>query len=87
MQVAGSTPTLIVDDFEHSGLINSLSGDSGSWNLDPDDPAAFAKEENIATGGAEGSKRCLKLAYSVDSKKPAQCGYWTKLKNAGRQHI
>ena len=72
--------TFLVQDFENGDLKNNLGGDSGAWNLDPDDKNAFCDVKIADRKDASGTGKCLKIIYNVDSNKPAQCGYWTKLK-------
>lgn len=77
---------LVVADFEGPDLKNRLGGESGSWNLDPDDPHSVA-EATLAPGmGADQSGTALKLAYDVNSQESAQNGFWTKLKGADLSH-
>ncbi len=68
----------IIDDFEHDDPKNYLEGESGSWNLTPDQPEASVTNEVIKGAGVNGSKG-LKLTYDVDSPEIAKLGYWTRL--------
>jgi len=69
------------EDFEDGDLKNLLEGDSGAWNLNPDDEQSEVVPEVVEIGGLQDSTRSLKLTYDVDSPLQAQNGYWTKLKN------
>ena len=70
-----------LDDFEDGDLKNLLNGDSGAWNLNPDDLGAETRPSVVETPGLADSALSLKLDYDVDSPLLAQNGYWTKLKN------
>ncbi len=74
---------LVVQDFEDGKMKNKLEGDSGAWDLDPEDDSASCDAKIVEMAGAENSSRALKLSYDVDSETeiPAQNGYWTKLRN------
>ena len=75
--------SVLVADFESGELKNDLEGESGAWNLNPDDEMnAYAEPEVIDMAGMNGKPtKALKLTYSVDSPLPAQNGFWTKLRN------
>ncbi len=78
------------EDFEDGDLKNLLEGDSGAWNLNPDDEESETVPTVVDMEGPEGSQKALKLAYDVDSPLLAQNGYWTKLKNfdaSGHDHL
>ena len=80
---------LLVADFESGSLQNSLEGDSGSWNLDPDDPKS-AIEIAVVDAADKAHGKVLKIDYDVSSEKNAQNGYWTKLKGlhaSGYDHL
>ena len=72
---------VVVEDFEDGDLKNLLEGDSGAWNLNPDDETAECVPQVVDMEGPSGSLKSLKLTYDVESTLPAQNGYWTKLKN------
>ncbi len=72
---------VIVEDFEDGDLKNLLDGDSGAWNLNPDDEGSECLPQVVELPGPAGSTRFLKLTYDVDSLLSSQNGYWTKLKN------
>lgn len=74
-------PVVYFEDFEDGDLKNLLEGDSGAWNLNPDDVEAETIPEVVDMEGPQGSLKSLKLTYDVDSPLPAQNGFWTKLKN------
>lgn len=69
----------LIDDFEDDEPKNYLEGESGTWNLTPDDEEVSVSNEVVAGAGVNGSK-ALKLSYDVDSKEIAKVGYWTKLR-------
>jgi len=73
--------TLLIDDFSDGDLVNALGGESGSWNLNPDDPKADATPSVISIEGTSGPNSVLKLAYKLESELRSQNGYWTKLRN------
>ncbi len=74
---------LLIADFETGLLTNNIEGESGEWNLNPDDDTnSYSKPEVIDETLPDGNpNRALKLTYSVDSNLPSQNGFWTKLKN------
>ncbi|MDD5217611.1 MAG: glucoamylase family protein [Candidatus Omnitrophica bacterium] len=81
---AAAQPTeILVDDFEGEDLRNHLDGESGAWNMNPEDENnAYADIEIVDMAGKDGEKnRVLKLVYSVDSSLPASNGFWTKLRD------
>ncbi|MFZ5803025.1 MAG: glucoamylase family protein [Candidatus Omnitrophota bacterium] len=71
----------MIHDFDQGTLVNYLGGESGIWNLDPSDINNSWTDADIVEINGPGGKpaRVLKLSYSVDSDKPAQNGFWTKL--------
>lgn len=69
------------EDFEDGDLKNLLGGDSGAWNINPDDLDAETRPQVVALTDLPDSTQSLRLEYDVDSSLPAQNGYWTKLKN------
>ncbi len=78
--VQPSGETFLLDDFEDGDLKNQLLGESGTWNLDPDDEAASVEMKLVDTDGPRGKPtKALRLAYDVDSARPAQLGFWSKL--------
>ncbi len=74
-------PVAVFEEFEDGDLTNLLEGDSGAWNLNPDDLESECKPQITEMLGPSGPTHSLKLTYDVDSPLPAQNGYWTKLKN------
>ena len=72
---------VVIDDFEDGDLKNLLEGDSGAWNINPDDEQAECVPQIVDMPGPRDSLKALKLTYDVDSPLPAQNGFWTKLKN------
>ena len=84
-----ASPTVVYfEDFEDGDLKNLLEGDSGAWNLNPDDLDCEALPAVVEVPGLPGSTLSLKLKYDVDSPiSPCQNGYWTKLKNFDASHF
>ncbi len=72
---------LMIHDFETGMLENNLGGESGAWDVDPEDDTADAFPEVEPVPGLTGSGYSLKLVYDVDSPEPSSNGFWTKLKN------
>ena len=69
----------VIDDFEDGDLKNYFGGESGSWNLTPDDPEVSVAVE-IAKGAGAGSEgNALLVSYDVDTHKAAEAGFWTRL--------
>jgi hypothetical protein len=72
---------VVIADFESGGLVNLLGGETGSWNLNPDDPKSTV-DIAIVEGDQSGSEgHALRIRYSVDTETIAQNGYWTRLVN------
>jgi len=71
----------VIDDFEHEEPKNYLEGETGTWNLTPDDPDVSIANEVVEGVGASGSKKALKITYDIDAKGVAKAGYWTKLRD------
>ncbi|HNV86352.1 MAG TPA: glucoamylase family protein [Candidatus Omnitrophota bacterium] len=73
--------TLTVHDFNGGVFKNNLGGDSGTWDLDPEDDSASCDAEIVEMEGPQGPGKVLRLDYDVDSETevPAKCGFWTKL--------
>jgi hypothetical protein len=67
---------LIIDDYEDGDLKNFLGGESGTWNLTPDDPEV---DVYSATEVHEGIGSVLRLEYDVETTELASVGLWTKL--------
>lgn len=76
-----SGPIAVFEDFEDGDLKNRLGGDSGAWNLNPDDEESEAQPQVVEMAGPPDSTHSFKLTYDVDSPLPSQNGYWTQLKN------
>ena len=68
----------MIDDFEDDEPRNYFDGESGSWNLTPDEPEVSVTNEVVDKLGVNGSK-ALKLTYDIDSPEVAKVGYWTRL--------
>lgn len=68
---------------EGGSIMNNFGGESGSWNLNPEDENnSYTDADVVEAEGKDGKKNhVLKLTYSVDSEFPSQNGFWTKLKN------
>jgi len=82
--LAAEKPKVVmIHDFEGEDLINGIGGASGSWNLDSTDiNNSYCDEEVVEVTGKDGQPtRALKLSYSVESDRPSQNGFWTKLEN------
>ncbi len=73
--------TLDITDFENGNSVNRLGGASGSWNMDTSDiNNSYTDDDFVEIPGPDGKRvKVLRLRYSVDSDKPSQNGYWTKL--------
>lgn len=69
----------LIDDFEDDDPKNYLKGESGTWNLTPDNDEVTISNE-IVDGGPEGSKKAVKLSYDLEAGEVAKAGYWTKLR-------
>jgi hypothetical protein len=72
----------ILANFDSRKPMNSLSGQTGVFDGDPDDSEAscrmgYAKDNELNKDGYH-----MKLSYDVDSSKPAFNGFWTKLNGA-----
>jgi len=62
-----------------SGLtLNALGGQFGAWAKDPSDPTQQCTMAFIKPG-YDGTGKCIKITYSVDSPNPAYNGFWMKL--------
>ncbi|HXV27786.1 MAG TPA: glucoamylase family protein [bacterium] len=75
---------LVIADFEEGLLTNNLEGESGAWNLNPDDEdRVYTNPEVVEMTGKDGNPKnyVLKLSYSVNSPLKAENGFWTKLRN------
>ncbi len=72
---------LVIDDFNDGNLANKLGGDSGTWELNPDDPnqRCTAKVDSSNRHGEEGY--ALRLEYDVETPLRAVNGYWTQLRS------
>lgn len=74
---------VMVADFEAGGekIMNNFGGESGDWNMDVTDSNNSYTDPDVVTAPAKDGKegRVLRLNYSVDSDRPAQNGFWTKL--------
>ncbi len=73
----------VLHDFMGEDLTNHVGGGSGSWNMDPMDiNDSYCDEDIVEVEGPDGTlTKALSLSYSVDSERPAQNGFWTKLEN------
>ena len=78
---ASPSDVLLISDFETGTMKNAIGGDSGSWDIDPEDDTGFCDATIEEMPGPGGSQHALKLKYDVDSEEdPPQNGFWTKLK-------
>ena len=71
---------LVVSDFDTGAKPNSVGGDFGTWDKDPEDETqgcrmAFASDDAIG----DGRGYSIRLDYDVDSLNPAYNGFWMKL--------
>lgn len=75
--------SVLVADFEGGDLRNNLGGESGSWNLNPEDENNSYTDADLVEAPRKDEKanHALKLTYRVDSELPSQNGFWTKLLN------
>lgn len=83
------TPSqLVIADFEGPDLTNSLGGPSGSWNMDPsDENNSYTDADLVPMPGKTGKPNtALRLSYSVETDRPSQNGFWTKLLNLNASH-
>jgi len=71
----------VIADFEGGGLKNNLGGESGSWNIDEDNPGSTVNIEIIEKPEPFKNDHALRIDYKVDSPKSVQNGFWTKLQN------
>ena len=78
---AKTPSSAIIADFNRSGLINNLNGESGTWEKNPEDKAQWitASLNDVVRRGGSGSS--LKLEYSVNSPNDAVNGFWTQLRD------
>lgn len=72
---------ILIDDFEDGTLKNRLEGDSGGWNLDPNEEDTSCSPEIVDMLAPDLSEKVLKLTYDIDSAQTARNGYWMKLRN------
>ena len=72
---------ILIDDFEDGTLQNRLGGDSGAWNLDPNEEYTSCYPEIVSQPAPELSEKVLKLTYDVNGPEPAENGYWMKLRD------
>ncbi|MBI4357726.1 MAG: DUF3131 domain-containing protein, partial [Candidatus Omnitrophica bacterium] len=71
----------LIDDFEDEEPKNYFEGESGTWNLTPDNPEVSVANEIVEGLGAGGSKKALKISYDLETSEIAKAGYWTKLRD------
>jgi len=78
-----SPEEILVHSFDGEDLVNNIGGASGSWVLDPTDiNNVWADEEIVEMAGPEGkTEQVLSINYSMESDRPAQGGFWTKLQS------
>ncbi|MBU1862812.1 MAG: DUF3131 domain-containing protein [Candidatus Omnitrophica bacterium] len=80
-EAASNEKRIIIDDFDDGNLKNRLDGQSGGWNLDPNDEFTSCRPEIVSVPAPELSKKVLQLTYDIEASETAQNGYWTKLMN------
>jgi hypothetical protein len=79
--------TVLIDDFEDEEPKNQMQGESGTWNLTPENVEVSISQERAVGKGAGESKGALKLSYDLESAETAKAGYWTKLRELdGRKY-
>ena len=70
---------LVVQDFNHPPLPNSLGGHAGTWNLDPTD-AKSGCEYALDSQTRHGNKgNSLRIDYRLNPDKSSQNGFWMSL--------
>jgi hypothetical protein len=74
-----SPPVVVLNDFESGELKNSLGGDGGAWDTDPDVPETETIAEVVEMPGPNDSQYALKLSYNVDCPGVCQNGFWNRL--------
>ncbi len=74
-----SVNTLVIDDYEDGNLVNHFSGESGTWNLTPENEEVQVSAGVVETAGAEGARHILRLTYALSAREPTKAGFWTKL--------
>ena len=77
----GVISKFVIDDFSNPNMKNNLNGDSGTWEMDPDDTNQYCRASVDTENAREPGKNCLKLEYGVDSPKKAENGLWTHLRS------
>jgi len=78
---SGEPPSIIIADFNGEGMINTLGGESGTWEKDPNDQSqsiASALDTKIRRGPTGAS---LRLEYNVKTSNEAANGFWTQLRD------
>lgn len=71
----------VIDDFEDEEPRNYLDGESGTWNLTPDNEEVSITNEIVDMDGPENSRKALKITYDLEADEVAKAGYWTKLRD------
>ena len=69
----------VIDDYEDGDLKNYFGGESGSWNLTPDDPDVSVDVEVRQGAGADSQGQALRVSYDVDTQSATESGFWTRL--------
>jgi outer membrane protein OmpA-like peptidoglycan-associated protein len=69
----------VLYDFDAKTPANSLYGQSGIFDLDPNDKEASCRASYVQDDSFHNQGYFLKLSYDVNSSKPAFNGWWTKL--------
>lgn len=76
-----SSGVLVVDDFNDGDKPNSLGGDFGSWDKDPNDSTQYCRDSFDSEVKIDKTGYSLRLGYDVDSHNPAYNGFWSRLNN------
>lgn len=79
--VAMNDQEAIIADFEGEGLKNNLGGESGSWNIDEDNPGSVIDIKIVEKPAPFENDHALRIDYQLDSPESVQNGFWTKLQN------
>lgn len=81
-KVAEPLAKMVVVDFNKGDLKNNLNGESGTWEMDPEDTAQWIRsslDEVVRRGGAGAA---LRLEYNLASPQAdATNGIWTQLRS------
>ncbi len=70
----------VIADFEE-GLKNNLGGESGSWNIDEENPGSVINIEVVEKEEPNQNNHALRIDYKLDAPESVQNGFWTKLRS------